>query len=290
MTTLGKILVFVNLVFSLVTGALIIMVFVTRANWKSGFDKVSAYYATAESNAKAREKDMDDLKKTEKAAREQLAVDNAHLKAANVEVTTKLTDANAEVEKQRGLVAKAKDEVTAATDEMNRRKAEVATLQGVVAARDQKLNELENTNKDFRDRTVAAELAYKDEHERNTQLLAQIEKMARENERLQASKSGLGAPAGATTAAKPPPQDVKGTVLESDPKSGLVTISLGSDSSLSLGNTLFVYRLEPKPDYVGVIRVVDVDFKQAVARAQMPLRAGPIQKGDIVSSRIATPR
>src|SRR3954447_6156852 len=39
MTTLGKILVVVNLVFSLVTGALIVMVYATRTNWHAEYVK-----------------------------------------------------------------------------------------------------------------------------------------------------------------------------------------------------------------------------------------------------------
>ena len=44
MTTLGKILVIVNFVFTLVTGALIIMVFAVRTNWKHSYDTVNKYY------------------------------------------------------------------------------------------------------------------------------------------------------------------------------------------------------------------------------------------------------
>src|SRR5262249_5409530 len=40
MTTMGKILVFINLLFSLLTGALIIMVFITRTNWAAGYTQV----------------------------------------------------------------------------------------------------------------------------------------------------------------------------------------------------------------------------------------------------------
>ena len=44
MTTLGKILVIVNFVFTLVTGALIIMVFSVRTNWQSAYDRLNKYY------------------------------------------------------------------------------------------------------------------------------------------------------------------------------------------------------------------------------------------------------
>jgi hypothetical protein len=67
-----------------------------------------------------------------------------------------------------------------------------------------------------------------------------------------------------------------------------VTISIGSDDAVSTGQTLEVYRLKPRPEYVGMIRVLDTHFKDSVAHAINPLRAGPIQKGDIVASRIIT--
>src|SRR5262245_66461902 len=40
MTAVGKILVFVNLVFSLLVGALVMMVYVARTNWAAGYDQM----------------------------------------------------------------------------------------------------------------------------------------------------------------------------------------------------------------------------------------------------------
>src|SRR5439155_11186303 len=42
MTAFGKILVFLNLIFALLTGALIGMVYVTRTNWRVNFEQVQA--------------------------------------------------------------------------------------------------------------------------------------------------------------------------------------------------------------------------------------------------------
>ena len=83
-----------------------------------------------------------------------------------------------------------------------------------------------------------------------------------------------------------PPEDVKGKILEVDPRSGLATISIGTDYGVNVGNTLEVYHLSPKPEYVGTVRVVDANFKQAVVRPVLPLRTGSLQKDDIVASRI----
>ena len=55
MGVLGKILVFVNLVFSLLTAGLIIVVFTTRSNWKDAYDKQSKNMAIVQASAQASE-------------------------------------------------------------------------------------------------------------------------------------------------------------------------------------------------------------------------------------------
>ena len=53
MNFLGKTLVIVNLLFSLVVGGLIIMVFIARTNWFEAYEKAKKEVAIANGNAKA---------------------------------------------------------------------------------------------------------------------------------------------------------------------------------------------------------------------------------------------
>src|SRR5438105_242371 len=62
MTILGKILVFVNLIFSLVTGALVIMVYVTQNNWVDGFEKLKKNYQVAEANSRMYAQEVEEAK------------------------------------------------------------------------------------------------------------------------------------------------------------------------------------------------------------------------------------
>ena len=62
MTILGKILVFVNLLFSLVTGALVIMVYVTQNNWVDGFEKLKKNYQVSEANSHMYAQEADEAK------------------------------------------------------------------------------------------------------------------------------------------------------------------------------------------------------------------------------------
>jgi beta-lactamase regulating signal transducer with metallopeptidase domain len=120
-----------------------------------------------------------------------------------------------------------------------------------------------------------------------------LQKLMRSRKR---GPGGLAPPASDAPPApvdQPPPADdvegtvmVEGTVTETDAKSDLVTVSIGSESGVTRGNTLLVYRLKPRPEYVGTLSVIDSQPKEAVARLIKPLRAGPVKKGDIVTSRV----
>jgi len=198
------------------------------------------------------------------------------------------TDANAQKELITKNFEEEKNNHAKAKDELLRRQAEVDNITKAAAAKDSKINDLEKDNSDYRNRAVAAEIDYKAEHERNQRILAQLEKLAKDNEQLQQqAKGGVIAAGGAPK--KAPPDDVKGTIVEIDVKSGLMTISIGSDSGLSVGHSLEAYRLnlnEGRGEYLGTIKIVDVHFKQAVARAVLPLKAEKLRVGDIVASRI----
>jgi len=83
----------------------------------------------------------------------------------------------------------------------------------------------------------------------------------------------------------PPKKDLKGKVTAVDAESGLVTVSLGADDGLEKGHTLEVYRLKPKPTYVGMLRITEVKKNQASGK----MTAGPrgiAQVDDEVSSSI----
>ena len=68
MTIVGKVLVFVNLVFSLVVGGLVMMVYLTSTNWEDAYKKKDAQYqaVNADREQLVRERDED---KKEAAAR-----------------------------------------------------------------------------------------------------------------------------------------------------------------------------------------------------------------------------
>lgn len=175
--------------------------------------------------------------------------------------------------------------VNTATEELNQRKLEIDRLNEVLKQKDAKMVKLEEANTMFRNQAITSDITAKSEQERNRQLLDQVAALTKELDHRQT-------PAGSTAAhitsysQRPPADDVEGTVVETDAKSDLVTISLGTDNGVNKGNTLVVYRFKPRAEYVGTLNVIHADFHLAVARPVKPLPAGPVQKGDVVASRV----
>jgi hypothetical protein len=287
MTLLGKILVIVNLAFSLVTGALIVTVFATRTNWETAYKETRKSYDVAAANAKAYRDEVEEVKKQVKAAKETLETEREQAKKeiANRDELVNASRQSVDAEKSQRLKQGTLN--TSSTEEIRRRRLEVDNLQRQLTEMQAKVADALKQQKASKDAEVTARINYTSEHLRIGHLLAVNEQLTKDLEQ-QRARTGGSMSASVQQAMKPPPDDVRGVVLESDPKTGLVTISIGSDSGINIGHTLEVYRFEPRPEYVGMIRIVDADFHRAVGRAVQPLVAGhgPIQKGDRVASKI----
>ncbi len=92
-------------------------------------------------------------------------------------------------------------------------------------------------------------------------------------------------PPGAADRKNPPPDGIEGEVEKVDARSQYLTVNVGTNKGLAKDHTLEVYRLQPKPTYLGTIRILDVRAEQAVALpVGRPL--GPIQQGDKVASKV----
>lgn len=287
MTVLGKTLVIINLVFSLVTAALIIMVFAARTNWKVAYDKATANVKVAQANAVAYMNDADEVRK-------QLV--NDHRKLSN-DLAQAIKERDRAAQEAKDLVVKLQEAdklhrtanvgVDTTTAELDRRRNENEKLKELMATLQQQNLELEKEKKAFRDRAIAAELAAKSEQDRNQNLLGQLEVFHREKQQPAATANGARTP-GSDKA--PPPEDVEGVVLEADPQTGYLVLSIGSDAGLARGNTLEAYRLKPEPRYLGTVQILEVRPHQSVAKAMGPRRGNQILSGDRVASNILSKR
>lgn len=84
-----------------------------------------------------------------------------------------------------------------------------------------------------------------------------------------------------------PLPSVDGEVLAADNQNKRYQISIGQDDGIAPPDKLYVYRLKPKPEYLGTVQVQLADSDRAVATLIGSFIQGKkIQEGDIVSTTI----
>jgi len=83
------------------------------------------------------------------------------------------------------------------------------------------------------------------------------------------------------------PPTVRGQISRVDAQNRAVEISIGSDDGLVPGHELFVYRVSPRAEFLGKIKIITVDPDQSVARViGSTVNGKKLKEGDIVSSTI----
>jgi hypothetical protein len=87
----------------------------------------------------------------------------------------------------------------------------------------------------------------------------------------------------------PPPDNVEGHVLKLDEEAGWITVAVGSDSGVTKGHTLDVFRLKPRPTFLGTLLVLEVRPNEAVGKLTSGHPSERIQEGDRVVAKILDP-
>lgn len=280
MTLVGRILVIIIMVFALFFLALSTVVFTTATNWK-------------DENAKVK-KSKDDLQKkltqaqAEFDARKnefQIAVAN-HEKAKkdmNARITDLTTQNNrrqTEIQEQRKNVATALEEVRRTQDEAEARIAETTKLRETLSAVQAQANEFKLRQTELNDEIRILQRELQGAKENNQDLR---DKVAILQGAL--SKAGLPTESASYVKLNVPPA-VEGYVKRVDAKNTRVEISIGSNDGLIAGHELYIYRTDPKPEYIGKIRIRDVDPNQAVGDVINRYQGKKVREDDRVTTQI----
>jgi hypothetical protein len=305
MTVVGKLLVFLNLVFSLAVGTFAVLDYAARTHWADRYQSLSKKYQVVDASSQAWKAEAAKLEKDRKALNARLiagagpaiglkglddpAADEAAQRAAKV-----IEERGRAIEKLQGDVAKLQGQLAAAEKrtrssdatseaslaETKARQTDSDKAREILKAETEKNIRLVKEMNELRDRAVAAEIQAGSYKDMNTRLERQLQEIARDMARLRASAGSTGVARGVN----PPPENVEGLVRGTDP-SGLVTITIGSDAGLQKGHTMEVFRLGQNPKYIGRIKIVDVHPTTAVAQPAGRMMA-PMKPGDRVASRI----
>ncbi len=272
MTAVGKILVFMNLLLSVATSAMIVLVFTTRTSWKAEYEKMRNVALVAEAAYKSEKlahqndiKSGDNQRESVDTTYRTAIKENEVLKQEKTALTDQNNDKDAKI-------AKADAANVILTEELKAQKVEREQLNAIAQAAKATILDL---TKQVTDQKLIATTnqieadSQRAKHERTLNRLEDVEKSLTQA-RNQLQRAGIDVANSSTSLLNPPatpaPRDVKGTVRAVG-QGGLTVINIGSDSGLSAGNKLVVYRDDPRnPLYLGELTITRTEPKQAVGQ------------------------
>lgn len=266
MTILGKILVFVVMVLSLLWSALVVNAYVTRVNWKAELDRSRQKLTEAAEVANAERTRSDRIREAADAVIAQLKEENNRLQT----MVKTLDDQRGDLETK--LAALQKAEEGTQTRDVQEKANTVKTLKQVEVLQ----KELDASEKAKNDAIIAAQKSKNDE----LQAKIDAESARRRADELEGKLLKLNDPnrgSGGVGSLRPQvDRDFKATVTSVDGDS--VVINLGANARLQKGAVLTLSRYKPEPKFVGTLTITSVDPFYAVGRFTPPAtvaRPGP---------------
>jgi myosin heavy subunit len=289
MTWVGKTLVFLNLVFSLVIGGFVAFAYAARTHWVDEFKKLQAQNTVLAADARTFQTE---LQKAQQDAANDVAKKNDELKNARQDLdnANKVIDQlRKDLGQARSLEQSQRNQSSVYTGEISKRQDDVGLLRETLRKERDVNNTLAKQNSELRDQATVAQIERRTVQDTNNRLEKQLQQMAKDMARMRANG---GAAATARASGKnPPPENVEGLVKDVDSKGGtvLMTLTVGSDAGLAKNQTLELFRLNPavpsQSKYLGTVRILEAEAHQAVAQPVGRLTSPP-QRGDRVASRI----
>jgi uncharacterized protein YlxW (UPF0749 family) len=281
MTQVGKILVLVIMAFSLMFLGISTMVFVTSKNWRDATAKKDTEVKKIQGELKNEQAKLTEAKKNLEDAQ---AASQQATKALDSRIRT-LEDQNkrdlAQIEQVRKDLEVANQTAKTSLDEVEARRRETMALREQKSAVEKQANEYQLRQAELNDHIRELERMLDTATKNNSSLREQVAKYT-----TLLQRSGLSTDITQIKGLESPPP-VKGQVIKVDPGNKLLEISIGADDGLVNGHQLYLYRTQPRPEYLGRAQVVIVEPDQAVVRVLgSTVQGKKIKEGDVVSSTI----
>jgi hypothetical protein len=175
----------------------------------------------------------------------------------------------------------------AALKELEQRRGENTKYLAEIKDKNLQVAQIQADNTKLKNETIQAKLAAASAMDRLQGLEVQYRQVYKELEKtreLAAGKAAASTGGDQGLALSPPPQDVEGLVDQVSAKDKLVSITIGSDAGIARGHTLEVFRLKPEPEWVGIIKIEQVEPKRAVGK--IVRQRVPVQTQDRVASSV----
>ena len=284
MTFVGKILVIVLMVFSIIFLAASGFVYTTTTNWKVEVDKqkkkgadLNTQITKLNADVAARKADLEAAKLTHAEQVKLKDAELAKLAAENSERNKAVTESRTSIETLTQTVKAAQAEAAdrlrettelrtlfaAATGQANAFKLRQTELNDQIAEQQRLLDAAQRNNSDLRNRVSA---------------LRSVVRTAGLSDDVKAIQGNPALPA----------NDVEGKVTKVDVSGLRVEVSLGADDGVSVGNIFNVSHLLPKGEYLGQIRIEQVDKDHAIGRVlnNKTYLGRKIKEGDDVATKL----
>jgi hypothetical protein len=187
----------------------------------------------------------------------------------------------AQITAVRGEIVTAQQNAKSTLDEVEAKRQETLLLRQQKSAVEKQANEFKLHQAELNDRIRELERLLETASKNNIDLRERVAKFS-----VLLREHGLSDDISQIKGLESPPP-VMGEVKRIDPTNRILELTIGSDDGLVVGHELYLFRLSPRPEYLGKVKIQTVDPDQAVARViGNTFQGKKIREGDIVSSTI----
>jgi septal ring factor EnvC (AmiA/AmiB activator) len=281
MTFVGKILVIVIMAFSLLYLGVSTVAFSTARNWmaqtkaeQKKLEELKRKLNDAQAQAEAAKKGLEDANRDRDVSTKQFTVQINTLKDENKRNLDQYTAV-------RSQLVTAQENAKATLAEVEARRQQTNQLRVQESAVEKQANEFKLHQADLTDRIRELERGLDMATKNNSDLRERVAKYS-----VLLRQNGLSDDISQIKGLESPPP-VMGEVKRVDSSNRRIEVTIGSDDGLVAGHELYIYRVKPRPEYLGKLAIVAVDPDQAVGKVVGNTYQGKkIKEGDIVSSTI----
>lgn len=288
MTLVGKILVIVIMVFALLFLGFSTVVFTTATNWKDETSKQKEAATKLQTSVSTLKAQVEAVQKDFETGKAEHATTVTQLKNEIGIRDKSIADQQAQITQAQSTLEGAQQTARVAVDETAQRTKEVDLLRNQNEAVRKQADEFKLSRTELEDQRRELQRQLETAQRNNADLLDRVSTLSSflrsknlTDNVAQIKSQGPGVP---------PPPDVEGRV-DRVVDNNRVELSIGSDEGLAVGQELSMYRIEPKADYIGKIRIVLVESDKAVGVVVgRTFQGKKIEEGDIVASTFRTRR
>jgi hypothetical protein len=282
MTYFGKIMVVAITFFAIGFLYLSTMVFMTERDWKKEVDRLKSEQSKL-NGALATQKEL----KTKTEADLALAQKQHSVQVKDLEA--KIANLNAQTNTQLGEITDSRKAIETAQQNVRASQSNAEAKDAETTKIREQLRSVQNEANAYKLQQLELKDAIRTLERQLEQAQGNNKKLREDNLALQGviQDNGLNPdPAYYQRRDRPLPV-VDGEVLAVDNQNKRYQISIGRDDGIDAPDKLFVYRFNPKPEYLGTVQVQLADNDRAVATLIGSFIQGKkIQEGDIVSTTI----